>query len=208
MACLTAFAVASPATLPPRAARSGRCGARPVGAPRWGAAPRLRLAAADSAGGVRWWAAADGNGEAPAAADKAVATEVRGGQHGRGWGGCLPCGSSLCAPALCATVHLACALLLFSPSLPLARGVLCDDGRWRCTVPIMWLFALHAHSLWPFFPSASRRPPFRFHWAPRWTVYEHPRFAHQRPPPLPLCRSPSSVSLPFRVCWYPRCRSV
>ncbi|KAK1868779.1 hypothetical protein I4F81_011262 [Pyropia yezoensis] len=75
MTCLTAFAVASPATLPVRAARSGRCGARPVGAPRWGAAPRLRRPARAAAAGRRWRAAADGNGEASPAADKAAAGE-------------------------------------------------------------------------------------------------------------------------------------
>ncbi|GAB0496454.1 hypothetical protein MMPV_007766 [Pyropia vietnamensis] len=76
MTCRTAFVVASPSTFPTRAAHDTRCRARPLtGTPRWGAAaPWLRLPTR-AAGGGRWQAAADGNGEAPAAADKAAATE-------------------------------------------------------------------------------------------------------------------------------------
>lgn len=139
MTCLTAFAVAVPAAFPARTSRGGRCRARPAAAPpRWGAA-RLRVPAR-APGGGRWRAAADGNGEAPAAADKAASTEVRAAAlRGSLWRAVVP----RAGPTFFAAGRRAWAVAWCSFPCP-AFMPFVYPGRWVvCVVP----FALRG--LWP-----------------------------------------------------------
>lgn len=151
MTCMTAFAVPSLSSLPTRAAHETRCRARPLtGTPCLGAAaPRLWVPTGAARGG-RWRAAADGNGEAPATADKAATAEVCGCWHGWAGGGCLPwvlVRTSLFALQRCVLV---CSWRVFF-SLPLAASFVCllyvyDDCWLHCVVPMRVLLLLHAHS--------------------------------------------------------------